>query len=200
MPPPLLPSSSITPLRCLRLFSTQYPLSSSNPPIRFSKPPSSARSTPARSSPQSSPQSRSQKSPGRLQALSDQILEHGTAQDLEKLWSRRWKVGDVYAPHDLSSVEMSKFKKRSTTPVDAFDQLGIDPRDEYKNFSIMSEYMTSMGRIKHSSQTGLRPINQRRMAKALRRAIGVGLMPSVHAHPEILELELLKRRTSGRYI
>ena len=53
----------------------------------------------------------------------------------------------------------------------------------------MSEYMTTMGRIKHRSQTGLRPVNQRKLAKAIRRAIGLGLMPSVHKHPEILALE-----------
>ncbi len=47
-----------------------------------------------------------------------------------------------------------------------------------------------MGRIKHSNDTGLRPVNQRRMAKAIRRAVGLGLHPSVHKHPEMLRLEL----------
>ena len=46
-----------------------------------------------------------------------------------------------------------------------------------------------MGRIKHSKDTGLRNVNQRKMAKAIRRSIGMGLMPSVHNHPEILEKE-----------
>lgn len=46
--------------------------------------------------------------------------------------------------------------------------------------------MTVMGRIKHSRETGLRPVNQRKVAKAIRRAIGMGLHPSVHWHPEIL--------------
>ena len=53
----------------------------------------------------------------------------------------------------------------------------------------MGEYMTPMGRIKHSSETGLRPVNQRKIAKAIRRAIGIGLLPSVHRHPEGLYLE-----------
>ena len=53
----------------------------------------------------------------------------------------------------------------------------------------MSEYMTTMGRIKHSRETGLSNVNQRRVAKAIRRAIGMGLMPSVHKHPEMLETE-----------
>jgi ribosomal protein S18 len=46
-----------------------------------------------------------------------------------------------------------------------------------QNFSIMSEYMTPMGRIKHSNETGLRSVNQRRIAKAIRRSIGMGMMP-----------------------
>lgn len=43
-----------------------------------------------------------------------------------------------------------------------------------------------MGKIKHSKVTGLRPVNQRKIAKAIRRAIGMGFYPSVHAHPEML--------------
>lgn len=58
-----------------------------------------------------------------------------------------------------------------------------------QNFSIMSEYITEMGRIRHSSDTGLRPVNQRKMAKAIRRAMGMGLMPGVHRHPELLKME-----------
>lgn len=55
-----------------------------------------------------------------------------------------------------------------------------------QNFAIVSEFMTEMGRIKHSNETGLRPVNQRKMAKAIRRAIGMGIHPSTHKHPEII--------------
>lgn len=51
----------------------------------------------------------------------------------------------------------------------------------------MSEFMTPAGQIKPMRETGLRPRNQRRMAKAIRRVIGMGIHPSVHAHPEILK-------------
>jgi small subunit ribosomal protein S18 len=64
----------------------------------------------------------------------------------------------------------------------------------------MSEYMTNMGRIKHRSQTGLRRVNQRKIAKAIRRAIAFGLMPSVHRHPEILAVEAKSRLDSGRVL
>ena len=56
----------------------------------------------------------------------------------------------------------------------------------------MSEYMTEMGRIRHSKSTGLRQVNQRKIAKAIRRAIGLGLMPSIHKHPQILIEEMRK--------
>ncbi len=56
----------------------------------------------------------------------------------------------------------------------------------------MSEYMTPMGRIKHSKETGLRPVNQRRIARAIRRSIGIGMMPSVHRHPELLYRESMR--------
>jgi len=65
--------------------------------------------------------------------------------------------------------------------------------DRMQNFAMMSEYMTDMGRIKNSTETGLRPVNQRRIARAVRRAIGIGLMPSVHKHPEILRLQMDRR-------
>ncbi|KAF2088444.1 ribosomal protein S18 [Saccharata proteae CBS 121410] len=107
--------------------------------------------------------------------------------ELESEMPRRWRSGDVYAPHDLTPAEARKWRGRKTMPTsDAFDLLALNPINEYKNFSIMSEYMTEIGRIRHSMVTGLRPVNQRRIAKAIRRAIGIGIMPSVHVHPELL--------------
>lgn len=141
---------------------------------------------------------------------------------MTKQIARRWKTGDVYAPHDLSEVEMKKWKKRGKPAVDVFDVLELDPLVEYRvsvfffpytrtgfrwccdvavreaddwiqNFAMLSEYMTPMGRIMHSDTTGLRSRNQRRIAKAIRRGVGMGLMPSVHRHPEILMKESTRR-------
>lgn len=55
-----------------------------------------------------------------------------------------------------------------------------------QNFALISENMTAFGRIKKGRLNGLRPVNQRKMAKAIRRAVGLGIHPSVHLHPEIL--------------
>ena len=59
--------------------------------------------------------------------------------------------------------------------------------------------MTPGGQIQHSNLTQLRPVNQRKVAKAIRRAIGLGLMPSVHRHPEILKHEFDMRSNSRAF-
>lgn len=113
--------------------------------------------------------------------------------------SRRWKSGDVYAPHDLHQAEQVKFRQRVDAGTDVFDALDMNPLEHYRNFSLMSEWMTPMGRIKSRKETGLRPVNQRRIAKAIRRSIGIGMMPSVHRHPEIMYKERVKRESEKKY-
>ena len=44
-----------------------------------------------------------------------------------------------------------------------------------------------------SKQTGLRPVNQRKIAKAIRRSVGMGIMPSIYRHPELLQKMALKQ-------
>jgi len=132
----------------------------------------------------------------RQRVQQDQMINE-KGKTLERNQTRDWKAGDIYSPHDLSPSEMKKWRKKYSPSIDAFDALSINPLHQYKNFSIMSEYMTEMGRIKHSSETGLRPVNQRKIAKAIRRATGLGLMPSVHRHPEILSMEAQMRLRRG---
>ncbi|KAJ6007978.1 hypothetical protein N7540_011954 [Penicillium herquei] len=134
--------------------------------------------------------------PNRMRFLEDQKVQ-SESRALERFQTREWKAGDVYAPHDLSPAEMKKWGKRKAPSRDAFDALNMNPLDLYKNFSVMSEYVSPMGRIKHRGETGLRPVNQRKIAKAIRRAMGLGLMPSVHRHPEILASEI--RSKIGSY-
>lgn len=109
--------------------------------------------------------------------------------DLASQIGRQWKAGDAYAPHDLHQAELSRYKFRNSPQADIFDHLDMNPLEHYRNLSLMSEWMTPMGRIKTRKETGLRPVNQRRIAKAIRRSIGIGIMPSVYRHPEILYKE-----------
>lgn len=60
--------------------------------------------------------------------------------DLARQVSRKWKAGDVYAPHDLSGAEMAKWKKMRRKPrpkVDVLDQLALKPLEHYKVSGIM---------------------------------------------------------------
>ncbi|KAI0202068.1 ribosomal protein S18 [Astrocystis sublimbata] len=116
----------------------------------------------------------------------DQLKSRGVTGDLIRQMPRRWRAGDVYAPHDMSPSEMSKWQRSTRRKKDLVDLLGLRPLDMYRNFSVISEFITPHGRIKRSVETGLSPVNQRKMAKAIRRAIGLGLHPSVHVHPELM--------------
>lgn len=53
----------------------------------------------------------------------------------------------------------------------------------------MAGFVHDLGKIKHSSATGFRAVNQRRMAKAVKRAVGCGLLPRSYKHPELLKRE-----------
>ncbi|KAJ0307148.1 hypothetical protein COL5a_003159 [Colletotrichum fioriniae] len=123
----------------------------------------------------------------RKRTMLESLREKKVSDDYVKQMPRRWRTGEVYAPHDLSPLEMEKWRRQKTVTVDVVDLLGINPLDHYRNFSIISEYMTNFGQIRHNKETGLKPTNQRKMAKAIRRAIGMGIHPSVHHHPELLK-------------
>ncbi|RDA89679.1 hypothetical protein CP533_3357 [Ophiocordyceps camponoti-saundersi (nom. inval.)] len=105
---------------------------------------------------------------------------------LQRRMHRRWEAGEVYSPHDLSPVEMWKMRRKGEPNVDVVDALGLRPLDMYKNFSLIRDFTTSSGQIQPSSVTGLRPVNQRKIAKMIRRVQGMGIYPTIHDHPELL--------------
>lgn len=52
--------------------------------------------------------------------------------ELARQMTRTWQDGDVYAPHDLSEVEMMKWKQPKRPTKDIIDMLGLNPLDHYK--------------------------------------------------------------------
>jgi small subunit ribosomal protein S18 len=62
----------------------------------------------------------------------EELKSHNLANDLSKQITRRWRAGDVYAPHDLSEVEMAKWKKREKPSHDVFDVLDLNPMEHYR--------------------------------------------------------------------
>ncbi|RGP69429.1 ribosomal s18 [Fusarium longipes] len=127
-------------------------------------------------------------------AQMDFLKNQKMSNDFLKQMPRRWEAGDVYSPHDLSPVEMQKWRKKSVRNNDVVDALGINPLDMYKNFSLIEHFTSSSGMINHSNLTRLRPANQRKVAKMVRRVQGMGIYPSVHAHPEMLRDEFFTRQ------
>ena len=73
-----------------------------------------------------------------IQDVSASILEKSSkskkvsALEIHQHNARKWKPGDVYAPHDLSAAEMKRWMYKRPGTTDAFDVLGIDPLKEYK--------------------------------------------------------------------
>jgi hypothetical protein len=66
------------------------------------------------------------------------------ARALERNYTRDWKAGDVYAPHDLSAAEARKWKKKQSPTFDAFDALSMNPLDCYKVNCIIETLMTTL--------------------------------------------------------
>ncbi|ODA80654.1 hypothetical protein RJ55_03613 [Drechmeria coniospora] len=128
------------------------------------------------------------------QAQLELLRNQKNSNDYLKQMPRRWTAGDVYSPHDLSPVEMQKWRRRSKRNNDVVDALGIRPLDMYKNFSLIQEFTSTSGQILHSSNTGLRPVNQRKIAKMIRRVQGMGIYPTIHDHPEMIRDDFFPER------
>lgn len=59
----------------------------------------------------------------------------------------------------------------------------------------MINHFTNEGaQIPPRTFTQLRPVNQRRVAKMVRRAQGMGLYPTMYDHPELLRAKFFRKR------
>ncbi|KAJ6260568.1 37S ribosomal protein rsm18 [Drechslerella dactyloides] len=133
---------------------------------------------------------------GRLRELATKRmdLERATHEKIDPdvyRFQAPFKTGTYMNPHDMSYEQYEKYiqSRRFHLKEDIFEILQESPMKYYKNFNLLKDFMTSAGRIKHRSVTGLSNANQRKMAKAIRRAIGIGFLPSVHYHPSALMKE-----------
>ncbi len=61
-----------------------------------------------------------------------EVADRKVSEDLARQMPRRWRVGDVYAPHDLSPEEMGKWRRQTRPAEDVLDVLGLNPLDEYR--------------------------------------------------------------------
>ncbi|KAG0241362.1 ribosomal protein S18-domain-containing protein [Mortierella sp. GBAus27b] len=77
--------------------------------------------------------------------------------------------GDIYKPSDLNDSRTTSYPA-TPKPVDELKILKLNPLVEYKNPSLLSHYITPLGRLMSREQTGLSAKNQRRLSRAVRRA------------------------------
>ncbi|CAO3658241.1 unnamed protein product [Umbelopsis ramanniana] len=87
--------------------------------------------------------------------------------------------GATYHPDALVDARPRQQRPKTVTPSqDPFDALGLDPLKEYKNFNLLSNFVSDIGKILPRAQTGITAKNQRKLAKAIKRARAMGLMSS----------------------
>jgi ribosomal protein S18 len=93
-------------------------------------------------------------------------------QDMDQIL---FKPKQVYAPRDLNAQNAQRImKKREKEKVDVLEEFQIDPLKDYKNVRMLSHFVTEMGFIKPRNETGLSIKNQKKAAKAIRRARSMG--------------------------
>ena len=68
---------------------------------------------------------------------------------------------------------------------DVFHQLGIDPLRESFNPTLLSYFVTDMGRVASRAETNLTWRSQRRLSKAIRRAKMMGIIPLHSKNPRL---------------
>lgn len=96
-----------------------------------------------------------------------------------------------YSPNDLQRSRriVDPAAERKTEPSglgpttararrqDPFYNLGINPAKEFRNVRLMADFITVMGMIKKRGETGLTRRNQRAVAKSIKRARNMGIIP-----------------------
>jgi len=99
-------------------------------------------------------------------------------------------LGGVHwvSPHNYTYENRSRPQKstkryavgpsaKASKDADVFYQAGIDPLAECMNTTLMSYFVTEMGKIKGRAETKLTWRSQRRLGKAIRTAKMMGLIP-----------------------
>ena len=154
-----------------RLFSTTF-----RPRVgEFRFPPSQGQTR--SDSPSSSSSSRSSMGATRNQ----KTLNNVTAENVKVLnpsLIKDFAYGTTYDPFDFSMARLYLDRKNKSK----FKVLGhnINPLDLYTSPEVLSQFMSSTGKILHRDVTGLSAKNQRRLSKAIRRAQAIGLLSKTH--------------------
>ncbi|CAI2181855.1 2755_t:CDS:2 [Funneliformis geosporum] len=115
-------------------------------------------------------------------------------------YGKIFRYGELYAPYELNE---DKYKGKRNTgrstrkppSVDIFNALKLNPL----NYKLLSNFVSDMGRILPRSITGLTAKNQRKLAKAIKRARSFGLIPSTHRRKaDFYDVELMMSQMKNK--
>lgn len=102
-----------------------------------------------------------------------------TAARVAQRQAKGFQSGTTYHPDELGQPRTRQQRPRPVRPSqDPFEVLGLDPLKEYKNFTLLSHFVSDIGKILPRESTGVSAKNQRKLAKAIKRARAMGLMSS----------------------
>ncbi|KAI7871664.1 ribosomal protein S18 [Spinellus fusiger] len=118
-----------------------------------------------------------------LELLQDSVNKDRSKPMVETVqrYQKIHRVGDIYHPDSLNDTHyQEKLRQRrgkqNVPTADPFDTLGLNPLDEYKNYRLLSHFVSDIGKILPRTQTGVTAKNQRKLAQAIKRARAMGLM------------------------
>jgi len=75
----------------------------------------------------------------------EKLLKRSESEKYLRQMPRHWRLGDVYAPHDLSPEEATKFQSIQPVHHDVCDLLGMNPLDEYRVGCLLGDQQRKTG-------------------------------------------------------
>ncbi|CCF60684.1 hypothetical protein KAFR_0L00770 [Kazachstania africana CBS 2517] len=114
-------------------------------------------------------------------SLNDDTPQQNNKEDSIKTVNKRmvksFVQSTIYDPFDFSMAKLHMDQKNKTTYK---PMKNMNPLNLYTSPELLVPYMSSTGKILHRDVTGLSVKDQRRVAKAIRRAQAIGLLSKTH--------------------
>lgn len=124
----------------------------------------------------------------------NQIRSQNTKKlDVDPAFVKKFTSGTTYDPFDFSmdKLRLQQVYRAHLPKKDIFDKNEINPLSLWTDSKSLSKFVSTNGSILPGRMTGTRGKNQRRLAKAIRRARAAGLLSTVHRDVSLLPREPL---------
>lgn len=122
----------------------------------------------------------------------NQIRSQNTKKlDIDPAFIKKFTPGTTYDPFDFSmdKLRLQQVYRAHLPKKDIFDKNEINPLSLWTDSKSLSKFISTNGSILPGRMTGTRGKNQRRLAKAIKRARAAGLLSTVHRDVSLLPRE-----------